>query len=393
MELGGAESALLGLLQSIDPERADVDVFIYAHCGELMDYIPRDRVRLLPEVEAYSLLEVPIVQVFRRGYFRLAMARLLGRFEHRCHAIFHPQPLDDNSAVFYQQRRTTSVLPHINNTQEYDLAISFLTPHLICLDHVRARKKVAWIHTDYSKVYVNHKLELPMWDAYDYIASISPDVTQTFCEVFPTLSHKVSVIENILSPAFIRERSLEPCHLKKTEQEVTLLTIGRYSYPKKMEDIPHLCRRICEAGINVRWYIIGYGSADYEAMLNDCIRNEGMEGRVILLGKQQNPYPFIRECDVYVQPSRYEGKSITVREAQILCKPVIVTNYPTAPSQIQDGLDGVIVPMELDACVDAMISFLNNPSRQQHLSEYLSAHDYGNEREVEKIYELALSNI
>ncbi len=110
---------------------------------------------------------------------------------------------------------------------------------------------------------------------------------------------------------------------------------------------------------------------------------------MILLGKQPNPYPFIKECDVYVQPSRYEGKSITVREAQILCKPVIITAYPTAPSQIEDGVDGVIVPLEIDLCSNAMTAFLKDKKKQTKIVKYLSEHEYGNEKEIIKVYQLA----
>ena len=113
-----------------------------------------------------------------------------------------------------------------------------------------------------------------------------------------------------------------------------------------------------------------------------------MEDHVIILGKKTNPYPYIKACDIYVQPSRYEGKSVTVREAQILCKPVIVTNYTTAPSQIKDGIDGVIVPMDNTKCADGIVDFIKNKDLQSQIIDYLQTHHYGNEEEVEKVYQL-----
>jgi glycosyltransferase involved in cell wall biosynthesis len=156
-----------------------------------------------------------------------------------------------------------------------------------------------------------------------------------------------------------------------------------------LEDIPVLSAKLRKSFPDLRWYIIGYGNPSEEQKIKDNIINEGVADSVILLGKQTNPYPFIKACDVYVQPSRYEGKSITVREAQILCKPVVITAYPTAASQIQDGIDGVIVPLEIDACVSAMISFLKDKEKQREMMRYLSEHDYGNEIEINKIYKLA----
>lgn len=416
MELGGAEMALLGLLQSVDPSRVEVDVFIYAHRGELMHYISEEcgvgseecqivpRFRLLPEVEAYAMLEEPIALLVRKGYWRLALARLWGRWEDRRYLNYNVKGLDNYSSTTFQQHRTVKFLPKINPEVEYDLAISFLTPHYIVLDKVCAKKKLGWIHTDYTNVFINREMELRMWERLDVISSISPDVSEKFVEVFPSLKDCIIDIENILSPKFIRMRSEEPCPLFEENNSLKLLTIGRYSYQKKMEDIPFLCRRlrdelkvkseklkVASAGEivrNVKWFIIGYGSPEIEQLVRDEIRKEGMEEHVILLGKQSNPYPYIRTCDIYVQPSRYEGKSITVREAQILCKPVIVTHYPTAPSQVQDGVDGVIVPLEREACAEAMIKVVKDENLLSSLTEYLSEHDYGNVSEIEKIYKL-----
>ena len=110
-----------------------------------------------------------------------------------------------------------------------------------------------------------------------------------------------------------------------------------------------------------------------------------MQEHFILLGKKLNPYPYIKACDVYVQPSRYEGKAVTVREAQILCKPVVITNYATAPSQVQDGIDGIIVPNDVEGAAEGIATFLQDTQKQQQIIAYLQNHHYGNEDEVKKL--------
>ena len=390
MELGGAESALLGLLQSVDPARVDVDVFLYSHRGELMEFMPSDKIHLLPEVEAYSLTEKPLSEVLKKGYWRLALARMAGRRKTKTFCGRHKR--DDRPAecgTFFQQRETVRVLPKIQPDVEYDLAISFLTPHFVALNNVRAKKKIGWIHTDYTRILIDVEAELKMWERLDYIASISEEVGNRFCEVFPSLRSKLLQIENILNADFIRRRAEEQAvSLCDDPSTVCLLTIGRFSPPKKMEDIPLICKKILDTGLHVKWFIIGYGSKDIENVVRENAKKEDVEDNVVILGKKENPYPYINACDIYVQPSRYEGKSITVREAQILCKPVIVTNYPTASSQIQSGLDGVIVPLEVDACAGEMTAFIRNVELQQKIVKYLQTHDYGNVGEIEKIYRL-----
>lgn len=395
MELGGAESALLGLLQSVDPNRAEVDVFIYSHRGELMNYIPTDKVRVLPEIEAYSLTEKPLSEVVRRGYWRLAIARMIGR---RKTMSFYKRHLESGKSseagVFFQQQATWQTLPKIQPNMEYDLAISFLTPHFIVLNNVRAKKKIGWIHTDYTRILIDVESEVSMWKRLDHIVSISEEVGNKFSEVFPSLKPKLIQIENILNSEFIRKRSGEfiPTDLLRRENVVNILSIGRYTNAKRFDEVGSICRKVRENlsqmdfSKDIHWYIIGYGGDEH--LIRQNIAEEGMENRVTILGKRSNPYPYIKECDIYAQPSRFEGKSITVREAQILCKPVVVTNYPTAQSQIMDGVDGIIVPNELDECARGIAVFVADSNKQKELIAYLKEHDYGNENEVNKIYQL-----
>lgn len=387
MELGGAESALLGLLQSVNSERVDVDVFIYDHRGELMKYIPIDKVHLLPEVVAYKVIERPFIECVKLGQLGVALGRWLAT------RTVDKSPVPENRHDIRIFTRIADWVEHfvppIQPDVEYDLAISFLMPHNYVVKKVCAKKKMGWIHTDYSTVHVDVKRELPVWGQLDYIASISDDVGKKFLETFPTLKNKIIPMENILSSTFIRQRAEEEIiTLDANPSIIKLLTIGRFCPPKKMEEIPLLCRKIRDAGVNVKWYIIGYGSPEIEQTVRNNAEKDCVAEFVAILGKKNNPYPYIKACDIYVQPSRYEGKSITVREAQILCKPVIITNYPTASSQIQNGVDGVIVPMDVDACAQEMAAFICDEEKQMNIVEYLQAHDYGNENEIEKIYQL-----
>lgn len=385
LEIGGAETSLIGLLQALDPEQVEVDLFVHDHRGEMMPFIPQ-WVNLLPEIPVYAGIERPMIEVLKKGHIQLLLARLIARWQFQRY-VRKNHPKDGSSLFGYIGKYVTPILPSLHRYGTYDLAISFLTPHNIVLEKVQAKKKICWIHTDYTNIDVNATLELPVWSRYDYIASISEEVGKGFCQVFPSLQSKLIEIENILSPAFIRKRAQEgglPQDMPTSPQEITLLTIGRYCYAKKMEEIPILCRLLREKGLSVKWYIIGFGSSD--ADIRQAIQQEGMQEHVILLGKRTNPYPYIEACDWYIQPSRYEGKSVVVREAQILQKPVIITAYPTAASQVTNGVDGVIVPLPVEACAEAMAKALTNQELKAQIVEHLCTHDYGNEKEVEKIY-------
>ena len=388
MEIGGAETALVGLLNALDPARVDVDLFLYDHRGEMMQFIP-EWVNLLPQVPKYSVLERPIIELVKRGFWGIAAARMWAKFLSQKVYKRSGSKLENNGGLDKMSKCTTPLLPKINQSVTYNLAISFLTPHRIVAEKVKAKKKIAWIHTDYTRVWVDAEEELKVWQKYDYVASISGDVTNTFLQMFPSLAPKIVEIENILSPSFVRKRA----ELKDVDKEIrhegaiTLLSVGRFSDAKNYDNLPDICKRLInETKLNIKWHIIGYGGD--EALILQKIKEAGMEEHVILLGKRSNPYPYIKACDIYVQPSRYEGKSVTVREAQMLCKPVVVTNYPTAPSQIRSGIDGVIVPMDNESCAIGLAEVICDKPLQERIIAYLKTHDYGNESEVEKIYKL-----
>ena len=385
LELGGAERSLIGLLEALDYENYQVDLFLLRHEGELLTDIP-EGVRLLPEIPAYTVLARPMAQTLKEGHVLLTLARLFGKIKAIC---FDKKNSCTESAVAleYSHKYTFKFMPRIQANEEYDLAISFLTPHYIVANKVQAKKKIAWIHTDYSRVAVDISSEERMWGAYDNIISISDAVTDSFVRVFPSLKKKIVLIENILPEQLIRRQAEKfDATEEMPERNVRLLSIGRFCYQKNFDSIPSLCKLLLKKGINVRWYIIGFGPD--EELIRKKIEENQMQNFVIILGKRENPYPYIKECDIYIQPSRYEGKSVTVREAQMLGKPVIITSYTTAISQLKAGVDGIIVPIDNQECADGIATLIRNKEKMEDLIRNCKERDYSNYSEINKIYKM-----
>lgn len=387
LELGGAETALIGLIHSLCPSRVDVDLMINDKRGELLKYIP-DWVNVLDIPADYSLIESPIKECVKKGYIKLALARLWAKYKFRRYKKEYT-PKDDSAIYGFIGKYVTPALPSLKNLGVYDLAISWLTPHNIVIDKISAKKKVCWIHTDYKSIDVNKEIELPIWKGYDNIVSISDKVSETFCSLFPELKNKIIKIENFLPVELIKQKAEEflPFEMTKKDDEINFLTIGRYSYAKNLESIPLICKSVREKNINLKWYIIGYGGSD--DYIREEIKHQNMGNHVFILGKKENPYPYIKVCDWYVQPSRYEGKSITVREAQSLGKPVIITDYPTSDSQIKNGVNGVIVSLNPDETASQIVkSILNRQLRENIINNIKNTADYSLSNEVDKFYSL-----
>ena len=369
MELGGAESSLLGLLDTIDYDRYDVDLFLYAHEGELMSML-NPNVRLLPEMKAYRALTESMKQNFAQGCIPIGMARAAAKV--RC-AL---------SGGLMQSGH----LPDIPG--DYDLAISFNDPHYIVGKKVSAKVRMSWFHTDASQMVFCDAIEKEMWGMSDYVVNVSDACKQAFDAKHGYLTNKSIVVENMLSKNLVQSRSAAFSAEREmpSDGSIRLLSIGRFCAAKNFDNVPDICRRILASGCNVKWYLIGYGGD--EALIRQRIQDAGMEERVIILGKKENPYPYIKACGLYVQPSRYEGKSVTVREAQILNKPVVITSYATSASQLEDGADGVIVPQDNAGCAAGIASLLRDPARMAHLCDTCRSRDYTNAAEAEKLYRL-----
>jgi glycosyltransferase involved in cell wall biosynthesis len=383
MRIGGVERSLIGLLEALDLEKYEVTLFLYEHQGEFLNLIPSG-IRLLPENKKYFSLLAPIKTALLGRNFLIGFARLIARviFAVRCKFSKQSGFLLSLSHSFSQP-----FLPRIPG--EYDLAISFLMPHDTVWRQVTAKKKVGWIHTDYSSVETGVHLpsEEPAWAAMDKIVAVSKELANSFAATFPALKEKLVVIENILAPQFVRAQAglnFPPTDMLKEEGVFVLCSAGRYTHQKAFDLAALACRKLIDAGMKVRWYILGYGPD--EPLLRKLISENKLEDSFILLGKRTNPYPYMQACDLYVQPSRHEGKAVAVREAQMLGKPVLISDFATAGSQLEHNVDGYITEAGVDGLVRGIQLLAKDAGLRHHLAATAASRDYGNLAEVEKVY-------
>lgn len=381
LDIGGIERSLIGLLNAIDYDKYNVDLYMFKHEGAFIKDVP-DNVNILNQEEITSFAGIPIVEVFRKKNFSMGLGRLYAKA--RC--LIKGKVLKKPVSGEYMSQITYPLfckkMKKLN--KHYDVALSFYWPHYFVIDNVSADLKLGWIHTDYGQIYPDKKKEIEMWSKIDYIVSVSEECKKSFINVYPNLEDKVIVIENILSEEHIRKMANEFTVRDEIDFNSTILcSVGRFCYPKNFINIPKICREIIDKGKDVKWYLIGYGPE--ESDIRQAIKDNKVENNVIILGKKENPYPYMKACDIYVQPSRFEGKAVTVREAQILCKPVVITNYATASSQVVDGKDGIIVDMDNKSIAEGICKLLDNSHTRQKLIEYCKNNSFGNKGEFRKI--------
>lgn len=385
LAIGGVERSLIGLLNQFDYQKYEVDLMLFKHEGDFFPYLPQGPT-LIPEMPEYSTFRKSIYQIAKEGHYPIAMTRAIAKYIGSFHGKIKKVDEPGYLSIQYGWEMTNRFLPKLN--KEYDVAIGFLWPHHFIGEKVKARKKIGWIHTDYSNIYVNKQIDSKMWRKLNKIVAVSEECSKTFTDVFPTLKEKTTVIENILSPAFIKEQGMaeKPSEIMKRSGKTVLVTVGRLSHAKGLDVAVRACRKLLDRGYDIEWHVIGYGPLEGE--LKRLIFELNLQDHFFLQGKKINPYPYIKACDIYVQPSRYEGKAVTIREAQILCKPVVITNFPTAKSQARDGVDAIITPQDLDGLVIGIKRLIEDESLREELIKNVHSINYGNENEIQKLYKL-----
>ena len=381
LEIGGVERSLISMLNNFDYERYDVELLLYNHSGEFMPLILKD-VKLLPENTKYKSIRLGIGTLIKAGEYNLAFQRLRAKYGYEYRK---DKSLDDTYQMQLMWKYCNPYFPKVE--EEYDVAISYLWPHNFVAEKVRAKKKIAWIHTDYSNISPDRNIDLEVWDKFDSIVGVSEKCVATFLKLYPSLKKKCVVVENITSPEFIRKMSEEQVSEEFEKDKFNLLTVARFSHAKGIDQGVEAIRLLRDRGIdNIKWYIVGYGRD--ENKIRELITRYSLEDMIEILGKKDNPYPYMKMCDLYMQPSRYEGKAVTVVEAQILAKPVLITNYPTAHSQVVDRVDGEICELSIEGIANGVEKFYRDRDFLERYRFNCESGNYENKEELKKLYEL-----
>lgn len=380
LRCGGAEKALVSLLQTFDYSLYEVDLLLLKKEGLFLNQVPAE-VTILPSPFGYSFFDMSfvtaILQCLKIGRFDIIFRRIkmVFLFKAETNAVVREQKL---------WRYLGSILPKLSGS--YDTAIGFLekTPNYYCVDKVDAITKIGFIHNDYEELKLDVSLDLPYFDRFDYIATVSERCLHSLQRSFPNHLNKLLIIGNITSPKLVLQLAEAP--VEPLFNGLKLMTMGRLSPQKGYDMLVHSAKILKDSQLDFKWYILGVG--ELQAEIEELIVANQLEENIIFLGLKENPYPYIFQSDIYVQPSRFEGKSVAIDEAKILCKPIIVTDFSTAADQIQNGENGLIVSMNPESISKGIIRMVNDVDFQHKIKINLLAEMKGNENEIEKLYQL-----
>ena len=361
---GGAERAMLNLFDALDPKKYEISLFVLTGQGELSHALPK-HVRLLNrDYKDVSVLTKEGRKLLIRSVLRAGIKK--GLFLRRASYLLKN---------FRDMRRRGKILPDklcwrvLSDgapliRREYDLAVAYLEggATYYVAEHVKARKKAAFVHIDYGKAGYTRKLDRDCYQKFDRIFTVSDEVRAHFLEVYPEHEKKVSVFHNLINQERIRQMAEQGSGFDDEFQGYRILTVGRLTQQKRYDIAIQAMALLKEkCSVPVRWYVLGEG--ELRESLQQQIKDAGVEQEFILLGVKENPFPYYKNCNLYVHATGFEGKSIAIQEAQTLGKPILATDCSGNREQIVHDVDGRMCPLDPKCVSEEIFWMIAHPEK------------------------------
>jgi len=372
--IGGSTTSLLSLLRVFDYNRYEVDLLLYKNVGELIEFVPNN-VNILAEAAVDTKVKSKLI--FPNYIMsRIKTLRYKGKINH---------------SIAYSQIMSYAKASQLSRkiNKEYDVAISFLElwSNAYVINNVKAKRKIGWIHPDYIGAGFVPKVDCKAFRKLDSIVVVSDKCRNSFVKCFPELSFKVVCINNILSSEYIHNLADKEIQFRNSDNGLCIITVCRLTnLSKGLDRGVSALSRLKDEGYKFDWFIVGDGPDRNE--LEQQIYANSSTDCIHLLGKMSNPYPYIKQADLFFLPSRYEGKPMAITEAQMLNVPAIVTEYSSAREQVKDGVEGIITANSDVAIYEGLKYVFDNPQLLSQFKFNLTQTDKSNLFEIEKIYDL-----
>ena len=263
--------------------------------------------------------------------------------------------------------------------------------------HIRAKKKIAWVHNDYENVKRicggADKLRA-LYDGFDKVVCVSKVGMHNFLRFSGLPEERITYIYNTLPLEVIRGKAEQPLPEQGGVKEALtkpcfkIVSSGRFSAQKRFDRVVETAARMKQQGLDFVWLILGQGEL-YPRLKNEVVQRQ-LEQQVILPGALTNPFPVIKGCDLFVLTSDFEAHPMVANEALILGVPVISTNYESACEVIQHGVNGLITGMEVDSIEQTVSSMVKDKAAYQELKNNTVQTVYHNDVIVDQVYDLIM---
>ena len=383
MNIGGTEKALLTMLNEIDDSKYDITLLMLEEYGGFLNEIPSFvKVKYVDEYKSIKPFvneppKILIKRLIKNKAYLTGLSTLLN---------YSISKITKNISYYYRY-----ILKNVKKIdEEYDLAVAYAGPMdfitYFVLNKIKAKKKIQWIHFDITKIGFNRKFAERNYKKFDKIFVVSEEGKEKLINLIPALNNKVEAFFNIISCNLIENMSKNEKSFDDLFDGVRILTVGRLSKEKGQELTINVLARLKNEGYKVRWYCIGDGPEKYN--YRNRIKRLDIENDYILLGSKLNPYPFMKDCDIYVQPSKHEGYCITLGEARCFDNPIVTTNFTGANEQIKNEVTGLVCDISEEGVYKSVKRLLDDKKLYGEIMRNLKSDIVDSTSEVAKLYKV-----
>ncbi len=379
--LGGSEKAMTEMINRMDMEKYDITILSLNECYNYFTFDPRIKIiNGWESLERFTISATKyILSFYKYGTLNDLIRKIIFTIKCKCnHKKTHI------SKFFW-----TCFEKSIDKVDTfYDAVIAYgqNMPTCFLLDKVNTNKKIAWLNTDLEKAHYDIDFVKKFYEAADFIVVDSENGKQNVERIYPDIYEKTRVFPNILDVDGIISKSKEPEEILSNETAVKILSVGRLVEAKAFHLAVGAANILNKKGIDFKWYIVGEGAL--QDSLEKQIDAFGLKNTVILLGLQTNPYKYMKNCDIYVQTSIYEGSCITVNEAMIFNKPIVSTNFPAIYEKITNEQNGLISEMTAESIADNVLKLIKDTDLQIKFRDYLKNNPVDYESQMKILEEL-----
>lgn len=376
MNMGGTEKALISFLKVLDYDKYDITVLIKTPNGKL-EHLINTNAKIKYWSEERNSIRQKVQNHIKCFQFGAAILDVYNFYNEKINEKYWEK------SIWYAAKNASFI-----DTDEYELAIAYTNFNAEVaaktLWSLCAKKKVLWVHGDYSCKKNAIRLFRKEYSAFHRIYCVSEATRKIFCLKYKNVQ-KTRVMHNFMDIPEIIKGAENGVDLQF--RRPALLTVGRLDKVKGQDIIPETVRRLKDKGHNLTWYIIGDG--ELKLTIEKEIEKYDVGENVILLGAKQNPYPYMRLCDIYVQPSLSEGYCVAVEEAKLLKKVIVVTQIPSFVEQIKNGENGFVAKgvtaAEISECIEVL---LEKPSVKQTVITNLEKESFDHGEQLNDLYDL-----
>ena len=384
----GAETALIELLRRLDPKEYHVSLYVLMGQGEMVDALPSHVTLLNDQFDKSSVLSKEGQKKLKKTVMR-AMLRRATWLKDFGYLVRHGVGMMLKGKVQADKLLWRVLSDGADRFgQKYDLAVAYLEggATYYVADHVKADKKACFVHVDYKQAGYTRSLDHTCYLKYQKVFTVSDEVKKAFLEAYPECSEATEVFHNLLNVDGIKEKADAFRAFDDGYEGKRIVTVGRLTTQKAFEVSIETMKLLKERGKNVRWYV--YGEGDQRSVLENLIVQYHLEQDFFLPGAVPNPYPYMKEADLYVHASRFEGKSIAIQEAQILGKPIVVSDCSGNREQVIQGVDGILCDFQPSSLCDGICELLEDEAKSKRLGAAAALKNDDENTDLHKLLEL-----